>query len=62
VARHLAGDLTKHGRSFRFSIRDRDAKFTASFDDVFTSENIGAPRFSRLFDDLTWMRPHLWAT
>jgi putative transposase len=40
VARNLAGDLTEHARSFRFLIRDRDAKFTASFDDVFSCEGI----------------------
>src|ERR1035437_7283057 len=40
VARNLAGDLAEYARSFRFLIRDRDAKFTASFDEVFVSEGI----------------------
>ena len=40
VARNLAGDLTEHARSFRFLIRDRDVKFTASFDEVFACEGI----------------------
>jgi len=40
VARNLAGDFTEHARSFRLLIRDRDAKFTASFDEVFVCEGI----------------------
>ena len=44
VAHNLAGDLAEHGRSFRFLIRDRDAKFTASFDEVFVSEGIEVTR------------------
>ena len=40
VARDLAGDLAEQGRSFKFLIWDRDAKFTASFDKVFASEGI----------------------
>ena len=40
VARNLAGDLNEHARSFRFLLRDRDAKFTAGFDEVFVSEGI----------------------
>jgi putative transposase len=40
VARNLLGDLLDRGRSVKFLIRDRDAKFTASFDEVFRSERI----------------------
>ena len=40
MARNLAGDLLDQGRSIKFVIRDRDAKFTASFDEVFRSQGI----------------------
>ena len=40
VARNLVGDLADRGRSIKFLIRDRDTKFTASFDEVFRSEGI----------------------
>ena len=40
VARNLVGDLVDRGRSIKFLIRDRDTKFTASFDEVFRSEGI----------------------
>ena len=40
LARNLTMDLDHAGRRLRFLIRDRDAKFTAAFDAVFTSSGI----------------------
>ncbi len=37
VARNFASDLEEAGWQFWFLIRDRDTKFTASFDEVFAS-------------------------
>jgi len=37
-ARNLSWDLAEQGRAFRFLIRDRDSKYTASFDEVFSSD------------------------
>ena len=37
VARNFAADLEEAGQRFRFLIRDRDTKFTASCDEVFAS-------------------------
>lgn len=42
VARSFASDLEEAGRSFRFLLRDRDTKFTWSFDAVFTSIGVEA--------------------
>jgi Integrase core domain/Homeodomain-like domain len=39
-ARNLIMDRAGQTGSFRFLIRDRDAKFTSAFDDVFTSEGV----------------------
>ncbi|OHV30452.1 MULTISPECIES: integrase core domain-containing protein [Pseudofrankia] len=39
-ARHLVMDLEGRLDAFRFLIRDRDAKYTKAFDDVFDSEGI----------------------
>jgi hypothetical protein len=40
LARNLVADLAERGRSVKFLVRDRDAKFTASFDEVLRSDHI----------------------
>jgi transposase InsO family protein len=39
-ARNLLMELGEHAERFRFLIRDRDSKFTAAFDAVFTGADI----------------------
>jgi transposase InsO family protein len=39
-ARNLLMDLDEQARQFRYLIRDRDTKFTAAFDAVFTSSGM----------------------
>jgi transposase InsO family protein len=39
-ARNLTSDLTERTRAAKFLIRDRDTKFTSSFDEVFRTEGI----------------------
>ena len=40
VARNLVADIGDRRASLKFLVRDRDAKFTASFDEVFRSEGL----------------------
>ena len=44
VARNFVADLEDQGQQFRFLVRDRDTKFTASFDAVMASVGIKVVR------------------
>ncbi len=43
-ARNLSYELTRRARPVKFLIRDRDAKFTANFDEFFASDGIRTTR------------------
>ncbi len=51
-AREFTTALTDHGKHIRFLLRDRDTKYTASFDAVFTAEDtevlLSAPRAPKM--------------
>jgi putative transposase len=49
-ARNFTSDLEDADRRFRFLVRDRDTKFTASFDEVFKASGIFAASSERLDD------------
>ena len=57
VARNLVADLEEAGRHFWFPLRDRDTKFTASFDALFASIGIEAVKSPVRSPQANWPSP-----
>ena len=61
-ARNLTSDLTERSRAAKFLIRDRDTKFTSSFDEVFRTEGIRVIKTPVRSPRATHSPSDLWAS